>query len=289
MISVLVCSRNGNPEALIKNISTTCGLPVEVKFLNNKEGQLGLGAAYNFLIPQCSGQICCFLHDDIFFVKQDWGKELESVLLEGTNVGLVGVAGSNLLSKYPVPWWTVGRNFTFSSVIHQSKNGTSLLKADFRRSGRYPAVALDGVFLATRRENLDTIRFDTINFPGFHLYDLDISMQFNSRKMPVIVDCNIPIRHSSEGKYDRQWQMAEHQFITKWEAWLPFTVAPQRPKEIESALAISEGIYFAKRHLLIQSGYSFMRAFVKKPLQLSLYHTIYKLLLNTHSISFPVS
>jgi hypothetical protein len=143
------------------------------------------------------------------------------------------------------------------------------------------------VFLATRREYLNNIHFDTRTFPGFHLYDLDLSMQFNS-KMPLIIDCNIHLRHSSDGIYDRQWQTAEHDFITKWGHRLPISVSPRRSQEIEAAFAISEGIYLAKRHLLSQCVRSFMHAFVKDPLQLSLYHTIYKLLLNSQSMGFHV-
>ena len=262
----------------------TCGVPVEVVAYDNSRDRLGICAVYNQLLSKCAGEICCFAHDDILFLKSGWGKELTNVLAQ-PSVGLVGVAGCDLISRTAVPWWVVGRKFTFMSVVSSfDRTGKPRQKANHRKSGLYPAVILDGVFLAARHEVFRTLSFDETSFPGFHFYDLDLSMQI-SKKAALIIDCNIPIYHASEGKYDLSWQNDLQSFLVKWKTVLPACVSFRKAYEVASALEMCEGVYHATNRNLCESTRYFLRAMLRDPLQLPLYHTIKKLFFN--SLLFP--
>ena len=62
--------------------------------------------------------------------------------------------------------------------------------------------ALDGVFMAMRREVATAIPFDAEAFDGFHLYDLDFSFRAHRGGFRLAVCRDVVLIHESTGSYD---------------------------------------------------------------------------------------
>src|SRR6185503_11081924 len=75
--------------------------------------------------------------------------------------------------------------------------------------------ALDGVFLAARREVLERIRFDEGTFDGWHLYDLDFSFSAHLAGFRIAVCQDICLIHDSLGTYRADWQRYVDRFEDK--------------------------------------------------------------------------
>jgi hypothetical protein len=66
--------------------------------------------------------------------------------------------------------------------------------------------ALDGVFIAARREVAEAVGFDEATFTGFHLYDIDFSLRAHLAGRRVAVVNDVPIIHQSPGRFsDYTW------------------------------------------------------------------------------------
>lgn len=68
--------------------------------------------------------------------------------------------------------------------------------------------ALDGCFMAARREVLAEVPFDEQSFPGWHLYDVDFSLSAWPTGFGVAVCADLLVIHQSRGGYDAPWQHA---------------------------------------------------------------------------------
>ena len=76
--------------------------------------------------------------------------------------------------------------------------------------------AIDGVFLAVRREVLERTRFDEKTFDGWHLYDLDFHFLRISPRASVAAACqDMCLVHNSLGKYRTDWQQYVERFEEK--------------------------------------------------------------------------
>jgi GT2 family glycosyltransferase len=85
-----------------------------------------------------------------------------------------------------------------------------------------PAVqALDGVFMAMRREVATATGFDAATFDHFHHYDLDFSFRafLTGRRLAVCRD--LVLIHASTGNYDQVWDEYKRRFEAKHRAHLP--------------------------------------------------------------------
>ena len=79
------------------------------------------------------------------------------------------------------------------------------------------AQALDGVFLAVRREAALGLGFDAATFDGFHFYDLDFSYRAHRAGLRVGIALDLLIWHASKGGYaSPQWQTYKDRFLDKF-------------------------------------------------------------------------
>ncbi len=78
--------------------------------------------------------------------------------------------------------------------------------------------ALDGVFLALRRDVAAAIAFDAGVFDGFHLYDLDYRFRPYQAGFRLAVCCDIVIVHDSVGRYDARWTEYKRRFEARHRA-----------------------------------------------------------------------
>mgnify|MGYP000700417361 CR=1 FL=1 len=77
----------------------------------------------------------------------------------------------------------------------------------------------------------DKIRFDEINYKGFHFYDLDISLQVYMLGLKSLCVYDILIEHVSNSKLDNEWLTNARIFFTKWKDCLPIVNYPVSAKE----------------------------------------------------------
>jgi hypothetical protein len=78
--------------------------------------------------------------------------------------------------------------------------------------------ALDGVFIAMRRQVWESLRFDAESFDGFHLYDIDFSYRAHLAGFRLAIPLDLLLIHFSTGRYDRTWQRHNRTFMQKFPA-----------------------------------------------------------------------
>ena len=87
--------------------------------------------------------------------------------------------------------------------------------------------ALDGVFVAMRREVAENVGFDAVSFDGFHLYDMDFTFRAYLAGHRLAVSRDIVLFHESTGRYDGIWDRYMRRFKEKFQDRLPATWSAQ--------------------------------------------------------------
>lgn len=230
MISVIVCSRQA-PEWDFhqRNVQKTVGCDNEYIRIDNRKGEMGICVAYNMGVQKAAGEILVFVHEDVFFMEEGWGKNLESKFLQDSSTGLIGVAGTQYLFKDDLRWHIAGQPFLKGRVIHQLDRGERFILVVFSwDKNDSEVVAVDGLFFAIRKELFSRASFDEKTFRGFHFYDLDICMQVR-KTHKCIVTWDIMLQHFSAGKNDPAWHEAAKLFAQKYEKELPASCVSSVP------------------------------------------------------------
>lgn len=227
MLSVIICSANPSLLASAKaNIAATAGVPHEFIVIDNRNGQHGICSAYNAGGRQAQYPLLCFVHEDVRFETNNWGQIVCSLLSDPHN-GVIGVAGGDTISSVPSTWSVPAYSNEVNIIQHYKhtlapeehiKVTNQALPGAYKR-----VVALDGVFLCTRKEIFQAFEFDEKTFPAFHGYDVDFSFRVG-RHYQLVVTFDILIRHYSEGKPDRTWLKSIYDFRNKWKDHLPASI-----------------------------------------------------------------
>ena len=170
MFSIIVCSNR----------------PARASAIQSHYARLFRDHAYEFILIDDATSLCegyargyersrgdflIFSHDDIEFVTPDVASRLEGHLVQ---FDVVGIAGTKKLIDGV--WTTTGDPYCFLLVVYPEAGN----QFSVRYAGAGPLCvsniqALDGCFLACRREVVATVGFDSSTFDGFHLYDLDFT------------------------------------------------------------------------------------------------------------------
>jgi hypothetical protein len=225
MISIIVCSRTSDiPEALKQNIQTTIGLEYELVIVDNSKNEYSIFQAYNEGGRRAKYPYLCFMHEDILFRTNNWGQKIIKHF-EDTSIGLIGMAGTHFLPKFP-SYWT---NSPFISEHNLSNDNGKLIECFhldlFKGKELIDVVACDGFCLFIRKELFNSIFFDEKNFDGFHYYDMDICMQVLSQRNRVCVCRDILIEHSWSNNYSKKeldaFDRDQQIFFDKWKDHLP--------------------------------------------------------------------
>ena len=254
MFSIIVCSiRPEQAAALERNIASTIGVPFEFIAFDNRGIGKGICAVYNECAERAKYDLLCFVHEDVAFHTQDWGKILAAKLSE-SNCGVIGFAGAT--AKYPYIYgWQSLRSFTRKNYIRGSFDGgrkslrRSAGRADFDR-----VVTLDGMALCVRRELWAENRFDSEMFDGFHSYDTDFTTSLFSKGYVNYVCKSVLIEHFSVGSFSRGWYESVLRYLQKWQGVLPLYVDSEHSaKEILRKETAVEGfalLYLLKNRIL---------------------------------------
>lgn len=234
MISVIVCSVNSDLlQNLKKNISETIGVEYELIAFANVKESFGICKVYNICAEKSKYDYLCFVHEDVVFQSNDWGKKI--IATAPSDFGVVGLAGGRVKTTYPSSWGDSGPEHSRINIFQQL--GPNKLRHDFmnpENTDFSEVIVLDGVFLFTRREIWVVNRFDEETFSRFHLYDQDFTFNVSNRYRNYV--CNtIQLLHLSRGHFGVTWLEESIKFSEKWKNSLPKSVNELSPKEWEKA------------------------------------------------------
>lgn len=206
MLSIIICSINPTRLSEVKeNIKATIGIEYEIISIDNQIKKDSLSKVYNEAAKRAKYKNLLFLHEDIAFHTQNWGKALTK-LLHDNEIGLVGVSGAVYKSKYPSTWSMIPTKYYRINALQQWKDGTKtkhIIKENPNKNYS-EVVVIDGVFMAMRKEVWPKFPFDEENLQGFHLYDMDSCLSIGKR-FKIVVSHEILLEHFSQGNISKDW------------------------------------------------------------------------------------
>ena len=234
MISIIICSKKDKiDEVLNKNIADTINVPYEIVLIDNSDNKYSIFSAYNEGIKRAKYPYLCFIHEDIIFRNDNWGKLLCDAFESDETIGMIGVIGSAVLFDIVYGWWDTSAHV--GHILQNVRNAK--MTADYKKCSDpkailTDAVACDGLFLAFPKNIFNKIQFDTNTFTGFHCYDLDISMQVINAGYKIKVINNILIEHFSTGNVTKEFINTCFRFSKKWQEILPVSVESISKQEL---------------------------------------------------------
>jgi hypothetical protein len=226
MVSIIICSReNTISQELSVNIAETISCAYELIVIDNSKNNYSIFEAYNLGIDQSKGRYLCFMHDDIFIHSDGWGNTIHNIFSDDSQIGLIGVAGAKIKTEVPSAWWDCPEDQKVIHIIqHYPHQEKEMVKLGFGKEQYVEAVAIDGVFMAMRRDN--RIRFNT-KMTGFHNYDLNMSVEHKKHGYKIIVTHEILIEHFSLGILNKSWYESTSLFHKLYKNYLPLTINDQ--------------------------------------------------------------
>jgi len=224
MISLIICSRNSDiSQNLKQNIQNTIGLEYELIVIDNSANRYSIFSAYNEGVRRAKYPYLCFMHDDILYHTQDWGKMVINHF-KTENIGIIGVVGSHFMPSTPASWPST-QVYSINILQRSSINGITTTKhvteLEHLDGVSAEVVALDGVWFCIAKDLFSIISFDDKTFKSFHFYDLDICFQARSAGYKVLVVSDILIEHFSGGCFNHVWFDNCIIFHNKWRKNLP--------------------------------------------------------------------
>ena len=171
-----------------------------------------LAEGYNRGIARSRGARLILSHDDIEILSSDFASRIDRHL---TDFDLIGIAGTTRLVAGK--WAAAGDPYVFT-LITSPQEGNAGYATMMLGGGPLvvPGIqALDGVFMALRRDVATAIAFDSGVFDGFHLYDLDFSFRAHRAGFRLAVCRDLVLIHASTGRYDAAWDEYKRRFEAK--------------------------------------------------------------------------
>lgn len=223
MYSIIICSRTQTISSdLFENIKNTVGCEYELVVIDNSENAYSIFEAYNIGIEKSKGAFICFIHDDIFIHTKGWGKSIDRIFNEDAQIGLIGVAGAKSKTKMPSAWWDCPEDQKVINIIqHFPNQDKEKWEFGFENGQNTTVVAIDGVFMAARKD--DKIHFNE-NLIGFHNYDLNISFEYLKNGYKILVTNEILVEHFSLGTLNESWYKSTSIFHKLYKNYLPIAV-----------------------------------------------------------------
>jgi glycosyltransferase involved in cell wall biosynthesis len=212
MISVIFCSIDkAKADATVHQYSNMLGdEPHEIILIQDARS---LAEAYNRGLKQAKGDIIVLSHDDIEFLQPStWLSKVKSHL---SSFDFIGLAGT---TKLIGPAWALaGPPYNFGQVAEMNADGDPYRVLIFGTpSPVVPNIqAVDGLFMAFKRDVVNKVRFDEVNFNGFHCYDIDFSFSAYKSGFRLGVATDIPVLHASQGSFDGIWGMYAQRLCEK--------------------------------------------------------------------------
>ena len=230
MISIIISSYNKkNFSTVSKSIACTIGVPYEI-IQEWNPGNLSICQAYNSGYKKSQYPILLFLHEDLIFNNQGWGKQLVKTFDEDPKVGLIGIAGASAKTRAPSTWWKNGDDKNYINITQGIYTEDELhLESHLSDIKKTPVVVLDGVFIAMRKTA--NIYFNE-NIQGFHNYDLSISIDFAVKGWTILCINFVNLTHFSHGTIDAKWMRSADNFYELYKDKLPMGLEGLSSKDL---------------------------------------------------------
>jgi len=152
-------------------------------------------------LARSRGELVVLCHDDIGILSRRFVRRLRERLARHD---LIGVAGSDRLTG--PTWFWAGPPHTYSWVCQPYSSGWLLGLLGSAGPVIANAQALDGLFLAGRRDALLQLGFDAATFDGFHFYDLDLSWRAHRAGLRCAIALDLLLWHASGGDFQASWR-----------------------------------------------------------------------------------
>ncbi|MBI4293405.1 MAG: glycosyltransferase [Betaproteobacteria bacterium] len=226
LVSVVICS--ARPERLARAKAAYerafTGIAHELVAVTDARS---LAEGYNRGLRASRGELVVFSHDDIDIAAPDFAARL---LRHMQSADLVGVAGTTQVVT--ASWLGAGWSHLAGQIAIPEDGGSLIVTAYGCRMSAGGAQALDGVFLACRRELAQRIGFDAATFDGWHGYDFDFSFRAYLGGYRCAVAGDLLLAHESIGSFDRpEWRRYAQRALEKHRGSLPPDAGlPQQPQ-----------------------------------------------------------
>lgn len=227
VISIVICSQEEKiTEVMEQNISNTIGVPYEIIYIYNEQNMYSIFEAYNLGVEKARGHVICFMHNDIEYLSDNWGEEVEKVL-SMPNVGACAVAGANYMRRTP-SYYPIGGCYNVMNIVQSTKSED----IEWRTYTNLTEMAVfDGLWFCIKRKCFDQVRFDSQRYDGFHFYDIDMATQLVVNNYRIIGLPSVKIRHKSGGCTNTSWLVNSFKYAKKWEDSLPISCISVEKKE----------------------------------------------------------
>lgn len=194
MISIVICSITPSRlEAVGKHFAELLsGTPHELIGITDAKS---MGEGYNRGLAQARGEVVIFCHDDIEIISPDFRDRLLHYL---DHYDIIGIAGTDKLECGV--WTQAGIPHVFGQVVYPRPDGQfEVVQYGVPARVIDQIQAMDGVFLAARRDVARAVGFDEMTFTGFHFYDIDFTFRAHQRGFRLAVCNDINLIHASRG------------------------------------------------------------------------------------------
>ena len=227
MLSIIISTyRPAFLEALSRNIADTVGIEYEIIAIENP-GTMGISRAYNQGAAKAVYDTLCFLHEDVAFLTEDWGKIIIREL-EENNSSLIGLAGSQYKPAFISGWTTGIEDYDRVNIFQRGNDGVNHhYYSNPQKETMSPVVVVDGVCMFIRKQVFDRFRFNE-EISGYHFYDLDLSLRLHNAGLKVLVSFSVDLVHFSMGKFDDSWFREALNFHRSFRKILPRQISGNR-------------------------------------------------------------
>lgn len=229
MISAIICSRSKDIASDQRsNIEETVGADVEIVVIDNSANTETIFSAYNKGVKSAKGDLLCFVHDDVMFRTNGWGRLIETHFLADEKLGMIGFAGAHFLPDVSM-YWDESPFISEHNLTTRNRQTEQCFSLEhFGENALSEVAAIDGMCFFVRRSLFDSIAFDEATFNGFHLYDMDISMQVRRTGFKVCVCKDVLVEHFYDYNPNKAgfglFETNLRKFYEKWSSQLPLAV-----------------------------------------------------------------
>lgn len=239
MISVIICSLTPDiPVELKQSIACTIGCEYQLVVIDNSGNRYSIFEAYNEGTRRAKGEILCFMHEDVLFRTSEWGSVINGHFREDERIGMMGFAGTHFLPDTPMYWYS--SPFVSQRNLNNDQGSIEehFHEGWFGERNLMEVVAVDGFCFFIRRSLFDRIAFDEKTYKGFHLYDMDISLQVIEAGYKVCVCRDVLAEHywSESRQFSKQggdlFSYNLGLFTQKWRGILPIHKGLDLPDEV---------------------------------------------------------
>lgn len=236
MISIIICSRRKNvPVEMQNNIALTIGCGYEHVIIDNSTNKYSIFQAYNEGVRRAKGDILCFVHDDVLFRTENWGRIISEMFVDST-IGLLGFAGSHFMPSVPM-YWSESPIITEYNLHNDEGVIRECFQEAYLKFGIVDGLVCDGFCFFIPAHIFNQVSFDEKIYKGFHMYDMDICMQIFSKGKRIVLTNKILIEHFWSERLANKKQGVQlftknlDLFYNKWNHLFPLIVGVNIPTE----------------------------------------------------------